>query len=100
MVPPEGDVINGYRIPGGTFIGLNAWGTQLDVVYGEDAEVFRPERWLTADKERLMAMHQTVELVFGYGSTKCLGMPMAIMELNKMIFEVGFADSLLGFFSD
>ena len=93
MVPPQGDVINGYRVPGGTFIGLNAWGTQLDAVYGEDPDVFRPERWLTTDKERLMAMQQTVELVFGYGSTKCLGMPMAIMELNKMIFEVGVKDS-------
>ena len=27
MVPPEGDVIEGYRVLGGTFIGLNAWGT-------------------------------------------------------------------------
>ena len=93
MVPPEGDVIKGYRIPGGTYIGLNAWGTQLDVVYGEDPDVFRPERWLTTDRERLKLMHQTVELVFGHGSTKCLGMSVAMMELNKMIFEVGFADS-------
>lgn len=89
-VPPEGDVINGHRIPGGTFIGLNAWGTQLDVVFGDDPEVFRPERWLTTDQNQLKAMHQTLELVFGHGSTKCLGMPMAMMELNKMIFEVGF----------
>ena len=88
MVPPEGDTIHGYRIPGGTYIGLNAWGTQLNGVYGDDPEVFRPERWLVMDKERLKAMHQTLDLVFGHGSTKCLGMPMAMMELNKLIFEV------------
>ena len=90
VVPPEGDIIQGYRIPGGTFIGLNAWGTQLDAVYGDDPEAFRPERWLTMDQERTKAMHQTLELVFGHGSTKCLGMSMAMMELNKMIFEVCF----------
>lgn len=89
MTPPEGDVCMGYRIPGGTFIGLNAWGTQLDAVYGDDPDAYRPERWLIADQARLKAMHQTLDLVFGHGSTKCLGMPMAIMELNKMIFEVG-----------
>lgn len=88
MVPPEGDLINGYRIPGGTFIGLNAWGTQLNEVYGDDPEVFRPERWLTSNTEQLKEMHQTVELIFGHGSTKCLGMPMALMELYKMVFEV------------
>ncbi len=89
MVPPKGDIIQGHRIPGGTFIGLNPWGTQLDRVYGDNPEEFQPERWLTMDKERIKSMHQTLELVFGHGSTKCLGMTMAMMELNKMIFEVG-----------
>lgn len=88
IVPPEGDIIQGHRIPGGTFIGLNVWGTQLDKVFGEDPEAFRPERWLIDDSERLKAMFQTHELIFGHGSTKCLGMPVAMMELHKMIFEV------------
>lgn len=82
MVPPEGDVVNGYGTQGGTFIGLSVSAIQLDRVYGEDLEVFRPERWLTADKERLKPMHQTVESVFGHGSTKCLGMPMTVMEFE------------------
>jgi cytochrome P450 len=88
VVPPEGDTIQGHDIPGGTYIGLNAWGTQLDEVFGDDPDMFRPERWLIEDEERLKAMHQTHELIFGYGSTKCLGASMAMLELNKMIFEV------------
>ena len=87
-MPPEGDVIGGHRIPAGTFIGLNSWGTQLDEVFGGDPEAFRPERWLTQDQEQLRAMYDTHHLIFGHGSTKCLGMPIAMMELNKMIFEV------------
>ena len=91
LVPPEGDIIDGHRIPGGTFIGFNAWGTQLDAVFGDDPEVFRPERWLIKDQGQIGAMQETLELIFGHGSTKCLGIPIAMMELSKMIFEVCFA---------
>ncbi|KAL9121435.1 MAG: hypothetical protein Q9187_002005 [Circinaria calcarea] len=88
LVPPEGDVIHGYRVPGGTFIGLNAWGTQINEVYGNDPEVFRPERWFITDGQRLKAMYRTHELIFGHGSTKCLGIQIATMELNKIFFEL------------
>ncbi len=91
VVPPEGDYVLGYRVPGGTYIGLNTWSTQLNSVFGADYEVYRPERWLVNDEERLKAMRRTVELVFGHGSTKCLGMPLAMMKVYKVIFEVGRA---------
>lgn len=88
MVPPEGDVINGHRVPGGTYVGFNTRGTQLDEVYGDDPEAFRPERWLVQDRERLQAMHRTHELIFGHGGSKCLGIRIAAMQLNKIFFEV------------
>ncbi|KAI9649331.1 hypothetical protein NHQ30_001903 [Ciborinia camelliae] len=98
MVPPGGDCIQGYHIPEGTYIGINAWGTQLNEVFGTDQDAFKPERWLINDEERLQRMRQTQELIFGYGSTKCLGMPMAIMELRKMIFEVSIGAKCEGKF--
>lgn len=88
MAPPEGDTYQGHNIPPNTFIGLNAWGLQLNPVFGADADVFRPERWLEADPSRLKAMSQVQELVFGFGSTKCLGIPIATMNLNKVFVEV------------
>lgn len=89
VVPPGGDTLAGYHLPAGTFVGLNAWGTQLNKdVYGDDADLFRPERWLTDDVAKLGAMHQTHALIFGHGSTKCLGASMALMEVTKVIFEV------------
>lgn len=88
MVPPEGDIINGHRVPGGTYVGFNTRGTQLNEVYGDDPEVFRPERWLVQDQERLQAMYRTHELIFGYGGSKCLGIRIAGMQLNKIFFEV------------
>ena len=88
VVPPAGDIVKGHRIPGGTYIGLNTWGTQLNDIFGDDAEVFRPERWFIDDEDHLKAMHQTHDLIFGHGSSKCIGQAMAMIELNKIIFEV------------
>ena len=88
MAPPEGDTYNGRYIPPNTFIGLNAWGLQLNPVYGDDADVFRPERWLVPDQDKLRRMNAVQELVFGHGTTRCLGIPIAMMNLNKIFVEV------------
>lgn len=84
----EGDVYAGHVIPPGTFVGINAWGLQMNAVYGRDPGVFRPERWLDADSEQVKAMSQVHGLIFGYGNTKCLGIPIAMMNLNKFFVEV------------
>ncbi|GME66327.1 Pisatin demethylase [Neofusicoccum parvum] len=88
MVPAEGDWHDGRFIPGGTFVGLNAWGLQLNPVFGDDPEVFRPERWLVDDQARLRQMEQVQQLIFGHGTTKCLGIPIAMMNLNKIFVEL------------
>ncbi|EOO02301.1 putative cytochrome p450 protein [Phaeoacremonium minimum UCRPA7] len=84
-------VIDGrsYFIPGGTEIGYSAVSMHHDKgLYGDDAEHFKPERWLTGDKEKLAAMIRSNELVFGHGKFHCLGKPVAQLELNKIIFEL------------
>ncbi|RDW74218.1 cytochrome P450-24 [Coleophoma crateriformis] len=88
-VPPEGDTLeDGRVIPGGTRIGWSAWGTQHNrEVYGDDARVFRPERWLELEpgSDQLLKMERTHELIFGNGRYGCLGKNLATMELNKVI---------------
>ncbi|KAL8848774.1 MAG: hypothetical protein Q9221_006245 [Calogaya cf. arnoldii] len=88
VTPSEGDYIHGYRIPPGTSIGFNSWGTQRDPIYGDDPAIFRPERWLENEESRIKQMKRTCDLVFGYGPTKCLGSNIAGMILNKAIFEL------------
>lgn len=88
-VPPDGDVINNKFVPGGTKIGFGAYAIFRDKeAWGQDAETFRPERWLEVSPEKLKEMEATLELVFGYGRYQCLGKTLAIMELNKIFVEV------------
>jgi cytochrome P450 len=65
--------------------------TRSRAVFGDDAGVFRPERWLaaTTEPERLRRMNAAVDLDFGHGRYQCLGKSIAMMELNKIYFEVG-----------
>lgn len=49
-VPPMGADIDGVFVPGGTEIAVNAWVLHRDrTIFGEDAEIFRPERWLAKE---------------------------------------------------
>ncbi|KAM5344057.1 hypothetical protein ACJ41O_012594 [Fusarium nematophilum] len=88
-VPPQGDVIDGKFIPGGTQIGTSPFGIyHSKKVFGEDASLFVPERWLDADAARFATMSGVVDLVFSVGKYQCLGKPVAFMELNKIFVEL------------
>lgn len=71
---PEGLLINNVRIPPGYRIGINAYILHRDrSVFGEDAERFRPQRWLSVSSpERLNTMNQCM-LHFGGGTRTCIG---------------------------
>lgn len=92
-VPPGGDTVTvdgqSVFIPGGTCIGYSAGAMHHDkALYGDDAQSFRPERWFEKDAEKLVAMTRTNDLIFGDGKWQCLGKPVAMIELGKIIFEV------------
>lgn len=56
-VPKGGADIDGQWYPGGTECAVNGWVLHRDrKVFGNDAELYRPERWLEEDKERVKAM--------------------------------------------
>jgi len=91
-VPAGGAEVNGFRLPGGTQVAVNILAiTRSQGLFGPDADVFRPERWIeaeTVDPERYKEMCASVELVFGFGKYQCLGKVIAAVELNKVPVEV------------
>lgn len=70
--PEEGIEMAGKFIPRGYRVGLNPAVIQYDKdVYGQDADDFKPERWLVSeDKWKAMDRHL---LIFGAGTRTCIG---------------------------
>ncbi|GFF61337.1 pisatin demethylase [Aspergillus udagawae] len=106
-VPDEGLTLpDGQYIPGGCIVGMNPYVLARNKsVWGEDAEFFRPERWLRdetreteeAYQERLKRMN-AADLTFGAGSRVCIGRNLGMMEVYKVVatlvsrYEVELAD--------
>ncbi|KAF4439012.1 pisatin demethylase cytochrome P450 [Fusarium acutatum] len=84
-VPEEGAEICGYSLPAGTNISTSAPLMHMNKdVFGDDAQIFRPERWLEASPAQLSLMDRTF-IAFGHGSRTCIGKNISLMEMGKLI---------------
>lgn len=57
-------------------------------LFGPDADVFRPERFMELEASERKQMERNVELAFGNGQWMCVGKTIAFMEIFKSVFEV------------
>ncbi len=88
VVPEGGATIAGRFLPTGTIVGANPWVVARDkAVYGEDADHFRPERWLEADAAELKLMDRNY-LAFGAGARTCLGKNISLLEMSKLVPQI------------
>nr|ABQ57523.1 LolP [Neotyphodium sp. PauTG-1] len=89
-VPAGGDTLpNGVRLPAGTAIAPNYIAlTRRADVYGADVDLFRPERFLDAEPAKRLEMERAMDLNFGLGRWQCAGRNIALMEMNKVFFEL------------
>lgn len=89
VVPEGGENILGYKIPAGTAIGVNMSAMlRSKELFGADADMFRPERFMDLDETSRKQMERDAELAFGNGQWMCVGKTIAFMEINKSVFEV------------
>ncbi|KAF8335698.1 cytochrome P450, partial [Cantharellus anzutake] len=73
------------RLPEGINVGACPFVFQRSKsIFGEDAEVFRPERWLEASPEELTALERWI-ITWGLGSRTCLGKGIAEMAISKVL---------------
>ena len=84
LIPSGGAQIDGTWLPGGTSVAINGWVLHQDKkVFGEDADQYRPERWLK-DEESAKRMERYM-FQFGGGSHLCIGRNLALLEMNKVL---------------
>ena len=89
VAPPGGDTIKGVFYPEGTEVGLcDRAMCRNKKIFGDDAEVFRPERWTEASEETRKGYQYVVDSIFGTGKWSCLGKDLAMRELWKVMFEL------------
>ena len=92
VVPAGGAEIAGKFIKGGTIVGCNPWVIhRRREVFGEDVDVFRPERWIADDRKgkeseqrRIKEMSGTM-LHFGMGARTCIGKNISLLEIYKLV---------------
>ncbi|KAH7111803.1 cytochrome P450 [Dendryphion nanum] len=84
VVPKGGAEIAGQFFNEGIVVGINAWVAHFNTtVFGEDADQFRPERWLE-DKEKVSLMNK-YWIPFGHGSRTCIGKNISLLEITKLV---------------
>jgi cytochrome P450 len=91
VVPEGGTELCGKYLPAGTVVGCNAWVVHRDTnVFGDDADEFRPERWLEEGPEGAERRRQmdNLSFAFGGGPRVCLGKNIALLEISKMVPEL------------
>ncbi|CBF77081.1 protein CYP675A1 [Aspergillus nidulans FGSC A4] len=82
--PSCGCEVGGYWIPGNTRVGVNPAVIHFDKsVFGEDAGIFRPERWIEAGAN--VANMDCHIMQFGMGARVCLGKNISMCEIYKAI---------------
>ncbi|MCJ1237848.1 hypothetical protein MMC14_005835 [Varicellaria rhodocarpa] len=88
LVPKEGVVLHGKHIVEGTIIGVNCWVMNRDQgIFGDDAESFRPERWIDNEPQVISRMRRNL-FTFSTGSRNCIGKNLAMMQITKIIVEI------------
>ncbi|KAK1755519.1 cytochrome P450 family protein [Echria macrotheca] len=89
-VSARDEVICGFDVPAGTYVAWAIFGVMRDKgVFGDDADVFEPGRWLGREEKKLREMESVQGLVFNGGTRwECLGRRLAYTELGKVLFEL------------
>ncbi|KAI2468372.1 cytochrome P450 [Annulohypoxylon bovei var. microspora] len=108
IVPEPGAEIAGHYVKGGSIVGCSAWIIhRRPEIWGEDVDVFRPERWLVDEKledeekdeqERRVREMNGMMFQFGMGSRTCIGKNISLLEIYKVVpsllrrFDIRFKD--------
>ena len=78
---------NGVIIPAGTEMAASPYIIHRNrTIFGEDADTFRPERWLESQERN--ALMERYGMWWGYGTRQCTGQYLAQMQMQKLCLEL------------
>ncbi|KAJ5986621.1 hypothetical protein N7451_010986 [Penicillium sp. IBT 35674x] len=84
VVPEGGTTLCEKFFPAGSIVGVNAWVMHSNKsVFGADAELYRPERWLESS-ELSSAMDRNF-MAFGGGARTCIGKNISLLEIGTLV---------------
>ena len=75
----------GYRIPANTIVIVNIYGLHHHAEYWSQARQFRPERFAPQNEEQITKF---TYLPFGNGPRKCIGEPLARLEMQLIVATI------------
>ncbi|XP_018322335.1 probable cytochrome P450 301a1, mitochondrial [Agrilus planipennis] len=79
-------VVNNYKIPRGTYVLIASHLAGLKEEYFDDADRFRPERWLDPSIDRSVSTLATIP--YGFGPKACLARELAEIEVGLLVSKV------------
>ncbi|KAH6708915.1 cytochrome P450 [Leptodontidium sp. MPI-SDFR-AT-0119] len=86
-VPKGGMKLGRTFFPEGTDVGANAWVLHYSKeIFGEDATVYNPDRWLQPKAEN--DLKDSMMFAFGAGSRTCLGKNISLLEITKVLPQI------------
>ncbi|KAB5513263.1 cytochrome P450 [Coniochaeta sp. 2T2.1] len=77
QIQPEGDVVDGHAIPGGTSVSVSTWCASHSKENFEDPDSFIPERWLD---DRYKNDKKVASRPFSLGPRGCIGKDLSYVE--------------------
>ncbi|MCJ1355496.1 MAG: hypothetical protein MMC33_005488 [Icmadophila ericetorum] len=81
--PPEGDIIDGYKVPGNVVVGIPQWTTNHSAQNFRDPDAFIPERWL--GDARFANDNRAAVQPFSIGARNCVGKNLAYAEMRIIL---------------
>ncbi|CAG8050184.1 unnamed protein product [Penicillium olsonii] len=88
VVPEGGATFSDIHLKQGTIVGINPAVIHHDkTIFGDDADAFRPERWIESSEAHIKLMDRHL-MTFGYGSRTCIGKNISIMEMGKLVPQI------------
>lgn len=85
--PPQGMEISGRHFESGTVLGVNAWVMhKSENIFGADAAIWRPGRWIEGNEEKKKEMERTLFAVSS--GVNQLAAALSSILINSLLFPV------------